>query len=193
MTTYFTSDNHFFHQKILEYCNRPFSSIEEMNTELIKRYNSVVKNNDTVYFLGDFAFTKNVDDIINILKQLKGKKHFICGNHDKIMLDDNIRKQFVSFTESNIKEILIEQKYPPTNLGINHKQFITLCHYPMLSWNKAHYGSWNLFGHEHGNLKQYENNQQLDVGVDCWVYYPLSFEDIRDKLATLPIRTIKHH
>ena len=181
MTTYFTSDLHLHHRKILEYCNRPFSNIKEMNAELIKRYNSVVGETDTVYFLGDFAFTKNVNDIIDILNQLKGNKHFICGNHDRIMLNSEIKKQFITFVESGIKEIVIDN------------QTITLCHYPMLSWNKSHYGSWNLFGHEHGNFKQYETNQQLDVGVDCWNYCPVSFEDIKNKLSKLPERTIKHH
>ena len=188
MTTYFTSDNHFFHRKIIEYCDRPFSTIEEMNFELIKRYNSLVNKNDTVYFLGDFAFTKNVNDIINVLQQLNGNKHFICGNHDKIMLHDIIKKQFVTFTESNIKEILVDDVY------------ITLCHYPMLTWHNAMRGTWQLFGHIHSGILSNATEKDLslkpsqyDVGVDAWNYYPVSFEDIRDKLSKLPERTIKHH
>ena len=36
---WFTSDTHFFHDKIVEYSQRPFASVEEMNEELIARWN----------------------------------------------------------------------------------------------------------------------------------------------------------
>lgn len=53
---WFTSDTHFGHTNIIEYCNRPFSCIEEMNGKIINNINSKVKHNDILYHLGDFSF-----------------------------------------------------------------------------------------------------------------------------------------
>jgi calcineurin-like phosphoesterase family protein len=79
--TYFSSDHHFGHVKILEYEKqaRPFSSVEEMNEVLIERWNSVVKPEDTIYHLGDFAFGRAN---VHIAGRLNGKKRLIMGNHD---------------------------------------------------------------------------------------------------------------
>lgn len=38
---WFTSDTHFFHDKVVEYSQRPFAGVEEMNEGLIARWNSV--------------------------------------------------------------------------------------------------------------------------------------------------------
>ena len=74
-------DCHFFHQKIIGYCDRPFSSVEEMNEKLVKNWNAVVGKNDIVYVVGDHALTGR-DNIIQITKKLNGRKRLILGNHD---------------------------------------------------------------------------------------------------------------
>ena len=56
VNTFFTSDTHFGHANIIKYCNRPFSSLEEMNSTIIRNWNEMVKPEDTVFFLGDFCF-----------------------------------------------------------------------------------------------------------------------------------------
>ena len=76
-----TSDTHFNHYNIIEYCNRPFSNVDEMNKELIKRWNSVVKKNDKVWHLGDFFLGKK-DDAADIISHLNGNIYLIKGNHD---------------------------------------------------------------------------------------------------------------
>ena len=58
MTTFFTGDQHFDHANIIRFCNRPFTSVEEMNETIIENWNSIVSNKDDVYCLGDFAFSK---------------------------------------------------------------------------------------------------------------------------------------
>jgi calcineurin-like phosphoesterase family protein len=60
---------------------------------------------------------------------------------------------------------------------------ITLCHYSMRSWEMSHYASWHLYGHHHGTLEPY--GLSFDVGVDCWNYYPISLEQVAEKMATL--------
>jgi calcineurin-like phosphoesterase family protein len=79
--TWFTSDHHFGHKNILTYepIARPFKTIEEMHNVLIDRWNTVVGENDTVYYCGDFAFGKHN---INFARDLRGQKKLIMGNHD---------------------------------------------------------------------------------------------------------------
>ena len=55
MNTFIIADTHFNHKNIIDYCNRPFTDADNMNTALIQNWNSVVKSDDIVYHLGDFA------------------------------------------------------------------------------------------------------------------------------------------
>ena len=90
MQTYFTGCEHYSHKNIIKYCNRPFSSYEEMNIKLIKKHNERVKKDDVVYHLGDFILygktkTGNGEETKsdNILSQLNGTHIFLEGNHDR--------------------------------------------------------------------------------------------------------------
>lgn len=79
-----SSDHHFGHSKIIEYCNRPFHNVHEMDEEMIARWNAVVKPEDTIYHLGDFAFFKGGPDVLkDITRRLNGYKIMVMGNHDK--------------------------------------------------------------------------------------------------------------
>ena len=182
---FFTSDMHFSHTNVIKYAKRPFKNADEMNEEMIKRWNAVVTKQDIVYIIGDVAFERDHNKLVWLLSRLNGEKHLIEGNHDDKM-HASVKKCFQSI--SPLREIRVADA--DNEFGW---QYITLCHYPMLSWNKAHYGSWNLFGHEHGNFAHLENNQQLDVGVDCWDYTPASYSQIKEKLKTLQKRKVRHH
>ena len=81
MKTWFISDTHFNHENIIKYCDRPFASKEEMNQELIKRWNNTVSKNDIVWFLGDFALGGR-EECKSLLAQLNGEIRMIRGNHD---------------------------------------------------------------------------------------------------------------
>lgn len=88
--TWFCSDHHFGHKNILEYEKeaRPFSSVEEMNETIIERHNSVIKPQDIVYFLGDFAFGKKH---IELAGRMHGKKRLVMGNHDTYPASDYLK------------------------------------------------------------------------------------------------------
>ena len=162
--TFFTSDTHFEHSKIIIYSNRPFSSVEEMDEAMIRNWNNVVGPYDFVYHLGDFSFSKNPGKYFH---RLNGIKHLILGNHDKgATLELPWRWQKCMF------ELKLD------------KQFIVLCHYGMRVWNKSHYGSIQLYGHSHGTLPG--TSQSLDVGVDCWNFAPVNIDQIKERLSTLP-------
>jgi len=168
---YFSSDSHFYHGNVIMYSNRPFSSVEEMNQSMIDSWNKIVKPNDIVYHLGDFAFC-NYLLICELLKQLNGEKHFILGNHDKI-----IREKSVYLTGNGLLKSIQDYK----EVNYNHKTFC-LFHYPMRTWNKKHYNSYHCFGHVHNALDNQPNGLSIDVGVDSKLitseYRPISSEEI---------------
>jgi len=137
---YYTSDQHFGHSNILKHTGRPFVSTEEMDAELIRNWNAKVHCNDTIYILGDMFFRNNVS-AEKYLHQLKGIKHLIIGNHDKDwMKRTNLSDYFVSV-----------QFMAEINDG-GYK--ITLCHYPMMSWNGCNKGAFHIHGHIKSKVNQ---------------------------------------
>lgn len=160
---FFTSDMHLGHKNILEYSKRPFSTVDEMDEEIIRRFNSVVGKNDVIYNLGDFCF-KNPKFYNN---RFNGTMIRLKGDHDH-----------------DIKEpLMLLLKVPGLVDNFGEPLPITLCHYPMRSWRKAHWGAWHLHGHMHDLFKPY--GLSFDVGVDSWDYYPLSFEQVSLKMIGL--------
>lgn len=164
MQTFFTADTHFGHANIIHYCNRPYSSVKEMDEALIENWNSVVGPKDEVFHVGDFSFSNQPRDYFN---RLNGRKVLVFGNHDSRATKD--------LPWANVARLL-ELKF--------HGLKVTLCHYAMQVWNHSHHGAIQLFGHSHGQLAG--NRQQLDVGVDCWNYTPVTLEQILACMETLP-------
>jgi calcineurin-like phosphoesterase family protein len=73
------SDTHFNHKNIITLTGRPFPTVKEMNRTIIRKWNQTVRPQDTIYFLGDFAWSH----IGYFMTRLIGHKIFITGNHDK--------------------------------------------------------------------------------------------------------------
>lgn len=171
---YFTSDLHLGHANVITFDSRPFTCIEEMDTEIIKRWNQKVKKQDTVYILGDISWYKT-DKTIEILKKLTGKKILIKGNHDRI--NSEITKCFESV--SDYREIKAD--------GRN----VILSHYPIHFFNKHYHDAVMLYGHVHSS-KEEEYVQKIrkmliDDGIPCemynvgcmhWDYEPVTFVEI---------------
>jgi len=192
---YFTSDLHLGHESIIALCNRPFTTIDEMDKAFIDNWNSIVTDSDTIFILGDFSWRLGDKEIKRYLDQLSGNKIFIKGNHDKN------EKPFSVIYDGfvNIKVADSDDK------AFGGYQYITLCHYPMLSWYHSHRGSWQLFGHWHNvkvtptlledrkaefEVKEYVKEEHLymdrirknqyDVGVDGNSYKPISYNFIKE-------------
>jgi len=163
---YFSADQHFDHINIIKHCNRPFSSIGEMNETLINNWNSVVAPRDFVYILGDFTLS-DVDVAFTYLNRLHGKKLVMPGSHDRWM-----RKLRGDGMVSNNVWVL-----PPLYTLKVEKQTIVLCHYAMRTWDKSHYNSWQLYGNSHGKLPPV--GKQWDVGVDNNNFFPISLDMVK--------------
>lgn len=166
MNTFFTSDSHFFHKNIIKYCDRPFDSVEQMNEEMVKRWNAKVQPHDVVYHLGDVTFAGS--DKNTILHELNGFKKLIPGNHD------NVREMANYF---DIESTLV-------NLTLSPAVKIVLCHYPIESWQNAYHGWYHFHGHTHGTTKfRREKDHRVDVGVDVHDFAPVSFDEILDYIT----------
>ena len=61
---WFTSDLHLGHVNVLQFQNRPFADIDEMNEALIANINAKVKKNDELWILGDFSFRISLKDLL---------------------------------------------------------------------------------------------------------------------------------
>jgi calcineurin-like phosphoesterase family protein len=155
---FFISDEHYHHANIIKHCNRPFANVQEMNEELIRRHNEVVKLNDIVIHGGDFSWSNSRKFIEQFKTRLNGTHIFLKGSHDKWMEKDPCFQQ--------IYEITIK------------KQPIIICHYAMLVWPRSHYNSWHLYGHSHGKLNDYVKGKCHDISVDNTNFYPLSEDEI---------------
>ena len=98
---YYIADTHFGHDNIRRLSNRPFDTIEEMDKTIISNWNSRVTDEDDVYILGDFSYKS--EDPISYLKQLKGYKHLIVGNHDgRLLKNPACKKYFVEIVDIKI-------------------------------------------------------------------------------------------
>jgi calcineurin-like phosphoesterase family protein len=167
---YFTSDNHFGHEKIIRYENRPFSSVEQMNREMVRRWNKKVQEDDEVYIIGDFAFTNPVP----ILKQLNGRKYLVTGNHDR----------HLTRSKDALAQLGWAKDYYKLRVGDLR---IVMFHFPIMVWDMQDYGSIHLHGHVHScpesrhpHFQQIKNS--YNVGVDVNNYEPVSLETILKRL-----------
>lgn len=168
---FFTADTHFNHEKILQFSQRPFASVREMNEILIENWNKVVGKEDIVFHLGDFSVGRG-EAWTEIGSRLNGHIHLILGNHDM--------NNFNSACTHCFEEITM-QKY--IEVG---KRGIYLNHYPFLCYSGAEKRIWQLFGHMHTNHNNRSDERlklllprQYDVGVDNNNFTPVSYLQVK--------------
>lgn len=156
---FYIADWHYGHENILHFDDRPFRSVEEMNSELVDRWNTVVSPGDIVYVLGGMFWCK-ATDAIPVLRSLNGQKFLIKGNHDRCN-DGKFLKEFVKVTE------YIEVKDDDRN--------VVLCHYPIPCFKNHFYGWYHLYGHVHRsfewNMMEHDKYLMNELyGKPCQMY-----------------------
>lgn len=186
MPVFFTSDQHFGHANVLNYCARPFATIAEHDDTLVARWNARVSDRDVVHVLGDFALCRP-DHAAEIARQLRGHKHIVWGNHDKRSRRD---KRFLDCFESHHDLVTVKVQDADAPDGV---QCVVLCHFAMKVWDKSHHGAWHLYGHSHGSMPDDPYSRSLDVGVDCWDYAPVSYDEVKAKMALKTWRSVDGH
>lgn len=173
---YFTSDLHFGHRNVMAYDRRPFATVEEMDAELIRRWNAKVKPQDTVYILGDISWY-SASKSAEIMRSLNGRKILIKGNHDYNILKPELVSCF-------------DAVYNCTQIRQDRKR-IVLSHYPMPFYNHQHHGAYMLYGHVHNSaewkLAEKYRRDLIDNGIPCnmynvgcmhWNYEPVTLDEI---------------
>lgn len=191
---FFISDLHVGHANVIKFDGRPFLNTNEMHIELIKRWNSVVGSDSIVYFLGDLSFAKT--DLTKwFVSQLNGKIYAIAGNHDKP--EDLRRLDRFEEVHDYGTEIGVYDEDSLQSRGSQGYQKIIMAHYPILSWNKAHYGSWHLHGHCHGGLvktmPEYYKRKVMDLGCNMIDYTPISYSQVKTVMDKKVIGKVDNH
>lgn len=159
MRTFFISDTHFGHANIIRYCNRPFSSVAEMDETMIANWNAVVGIDDDVHIDGDFCSYRD-GRAAAVFYRLNGRKHLTRGNHDE---ENDAVLALPWESVDKLRDIVVD------------RQRVTLSHYPLVTWYKASKGAVHLFGHMHGRLRG--TQQSIDVGVDVFGFRPVTLQE----------------
>ena len=172
-SVFLVSDTHFGHAGVCRFTDsvtgekiRPWTDPNEMDEEMVKRWNETVKPNDKVYHLGDVVINRKS---LSIMSRLNGDKVLIRGNHD-IFRDDEYRKYFRELRAYHVMNGMI------------------LSHIPLHPDSLSRFGT-NIHGHLHtGRVKVQDkstNGHWLvnDVRYHCVCveqtdFRPILFEDV---------------
>ena len=157
---------------------RPFTSTEEMNETMIERHNAKVKDQDTVYFLGDVVINKKY---LELVKRMNGRKILVRGNHD-IFKDEDYRE--VGFQQIHGVRVFVDK-------------FI-LSHIPLHPDCVSERFRVNVHGHLHANevmrtrtnmvhgymtgLVTEPDPQYLCVCVEQTNFTPLHFDEVEERI-----------
>lgn len=184
MSTLFISDMHIGHENVIGFDDRPYKTSNEMDNDLIKRWNNKVKPGDVVYVLGDMIWKNRDNDAVNILKQLNGQIIVIKGNHDRFLKRPEVKKILAAVKD-----------YDDITVKLNNGsiQRCILSHYYIPFYNGHRRNAIQLHGHSHNtdehfveiNLDKLLNNQGYNLrhfNVGCmhpWMNYePRTLDEI---------------
>lgn len=216
-----TSDSHYGHANIAgpntskwKTGYRNFASVDEMNAALVKHINQRVKEDDTLYHLGDWSFG-GIDNIWRFRKQLICRNiHLVLGNHDhhieankqiKISADDynliealgipeDVYKRFGGYSHIDARDLFTSVNHVVQFKAGKHTFFCS--HYAHRVWEGSHKGVCHLYAHSHGSILDY--GKSIDVGVDVAFkvtgrYRPFAIEEIIEILDKYEIEFPDHH
>ncbi len=173
---YYIADLHLGHRNVISFDSRPFESPEDMEERMVCNWNARISDDDTVYVLGD-AFWKNEAESIITFRKLKGHKHLIRGNHDRI--HGRLGSEW-------------ESVQPYAEIA-DSGRLVILCHYPLMFYRNQRYGAVMLHGHVH-NSREWQlgekwkeelwslgiPNRMINVGcmMDYMGYTPRTLEEL---------------
>jgi calcineurin-like phosphoesterase family protein len=164
------SDPHFDHANIIKHCRRPFRSVRQMNAVLRRNWNSTIRPDDLVYFVGDMSFGRLSRNPWWWLKRLNGRKVYIKGSHDR-----GIRRS------SKIPGVLRISEVEHLTVGgmdflMVHDPFSTIVN----GWK-----GWMIHGHLHNTRPFCDfREKRINVSVEAIDYKPVSLARIIDAVLS---------
>ncbi len=181
MERFFSSDLHFGHTNVIEYSGRPHASTDEMNANIIERWNTIVHPDDEVFVLGDVALGK-LGETLPLVAQLNGRKLLLPGNHDRCWHGHRKTGTWEQrYQDYGFAEVLTDA-YEAQSVILSNGQRVLLCHFPYIGDHSADirfeehrldddHQTWILHGHVHEAWRQ--RGRQINVGIDAWGGYPV--------------------
>lgn len=182
---FFTSDTHFGHENAIKFDNRPFETVEEMNEELIRRWNAKVGEDDTVYVLGDMIWKPRNEEATAIIKKLNGKIILIKGNHDSFVNNETNKNAFTAIKDYDDICVKLED---------GSQRRVILSHYFIPFYNGHRRQGVHLHGHSHASEEYVQEeiikrtlaqngfeSRSYNVGCMHWNYEPVTLDEILAK------------
>ena len=160
------SDTHFDHRNIIDYCDRPYDSVEQMNDALAANWNAAVGEDDDVIFLGDLTMANDFGVFASWVERLNGTIQFVLGDHDEWVMPSldgvEIRETYQFEYEGVPFYCVHDPDDAPTN------------------WR-----GWVLHGHHHNNWPDRfpfvnPDERRVNVSVELIEYAPLDFPTLLD-------------
>ncbi len=176
---WFTSDYHLNHKNIIAYCDRPFSSIDEMNEEIISRHNALVKPDDIVIDVGDFSMNEKI--VESSIKRLNGHRTLVPGNHDRCYRKHGgsarWQKQYIAWGFDRVVQ-QHSMMIAGQDVLIDHMPYVADERHAerYAAFRPKDEGRWLLHGHVHGLWGQ--RGRMLNVGVDVRDFRPMHIDEI---------------
>ncbi len=189
-------------------------TIERMNTVIIDKINAVVGEDDTIWNLGDVIFAgKDPQRVYERLLHLRSRIRcrnivLLWGNHDKVL---QFYRPDIAITEEQFYTIFDDRFAKEEGRSglqqietVIQKQWFFLNHYSLAVWPGNHKGTWQLYGHSHGNYEDtrervFPNARSLDIGIDNRrrmghaPYSPWSFKELSSYMAKKSGEWVDHH
>lgn len=201
MNWWITSDKHLRHKNICRGTSewedksscRDFDTLDEMNECIIDNCNSLVREDDFLIEVGDFAFgDKKIEAIEYFRKQIRCKNIlFLRGNHDPLSIKNKEKDaQYLAELSRIFGSPVIDYRV----MSILGKLWV-IQHYCQLTWLEQNHNSLHCFGHSHGGLKIPPGLKCRDIGIDTNHdgFYPFSLEAVRDELVAVQRIAYDHH
>ena len=179
---FFTSDLHFGHENALRFDKRPFASVEEMDAELIRRWNAKVGKRDLVYVLGDMIWKSRKGEAEQIIRSLNGQIILIKGNHDRFLHNAKAKAALAGVKDYDDFCVTLEN---------GKKRRCILSHFFIPLYNGHRHKTVHLHGHSHKtdeSVMEYMisaflngagyRNEIYNVGCMYWNYEPVTLDEI---------------
>lgn len=179
---FFTSDLHLGHENVIRFDHRPFGTVEEMDAELVRRWNVKVQPGDLVYVLGDLIWRSRTDDAYTLIRSMNGQIILIKGNHDRFLHNAKAKNALAGVKDYDDISVTLED-------GTARR--CILSHYYIPMYNGHRYGAIHLHGHSHVTdeaaiekdiAKRLNDagyhNEIHNVGCMYWNYAPVTLDEI---------------